>query len=136
MEASPFEGTEEEQTMNKRLDEEIDMYHRLYAEDEGSEKKEIIDESILPKDHLLRKEAEVKILKEKINSVNNRLKESDKVVVNKAKIDMMVEKFKNTTKLSKCSEELLKEKNRQFEEDKKRVEEAENIINNSERNRD
>ena len=89
--------------MNKRLDEEIDMYHRLYAEDEGSEKKEIIDESILPKDHLLRKEAEVKILKEKINSVNNRLKESDKVVVNKAKIDMMVEKFKNTTKLSKCS---------------------------------
>lgn len=69
---------------------------------------------MLPKDPLLRKEAEVKILKEKINSVNSRLRDTDKVVVNKAKIDMMVEKFRNTTKLSKCSEDLMKEKNRQF----------------------
>jgi hypothetical protein len=52
-----------------------------------------VSEDHLPKDPELRKEAEKKVLREKITNVNKRLTEVDKVDVSKAKIQALLKKF-------------------------------------------
>ena len=53
---------------------------------EGQQIGDILNEEALPKDPELRREAERKVLREKMKSVNERLATVDKVTVTKAKI--------------------------------------------------
>lgn len=63
--------------MSRRIDEGIKLHRQLCRSIEGTSDAAdidiVIDEETLPKDPNLRKKAELKILREKINSVNSRL---------------------------------------------------------------
>ena len=76
---------------SRRIEEGIQIYREFSQNLDGpKEEEEIIPESSLPKDPLLKKEAEMKMLKEKIGSVNGRLRAINEVVVNKAKIKSLI----------------------------------------------
>lgn len=70
----------------------------MYREMSGSEdlSSDIFNEECLPKDPQNRKNAELKILKERVISVNSRLAEVDRIVVTKAKIETLMKKFEHT----------------------------------------
>lgn len=53
---------------------------------ESSDIQDILDEESLPKDPQLRREAEKKVLRQKIKSVNERLGDVDKMTATKGKI--------------------------------------------------
>lgn len=53
---------------------------------ESEELPDVLDDESLPKDPELRREAEKKVLREKVKSVNERLRDVDKITVTKSKI--------------------------------------------------
>lgn len=91
---SPFEVNEIEAMQRKRIDESIRMYREMAGSEDLS--SDIFNEESLPKDPQNRKNAEQKILKERVANVNSRLAEVDKIVVTKAKIESLMKKFEHT----------------------------------------
>lgn len=48
----------------------------------------------MPKDPILRKKAELKILREKINAINSRLANVNNITINKNKVQGLINKYK------------------------------------------
>jgi len=100
-----------ERLMSRRIDEGIKLHRQLCRSIEGSsdaaDNDIVIDEETLPKDPNLRKKAELKILREKVHSVNSRLGCLNEIVINKAKIQSLIEKYKDSVRPSKMSESLI-----------------------------
>lgn len=63
-----------------------------------------------------------------MTSVNDRLRNVDNAVVNKSKIDGLVTKFKERTKISRDGEALVEQKRKEIEEQQRKLELASELI--------
>lgn len=63
-----------------------------------------------------------------MTSVNDRLRNVDNAVVNKSKIDGLVNKFKERTKISRDGEALVEQKRKEIEEQQRKLELASELI--------
>lgn len=101
------------------------MYRQLSGANDNN--AEILNEESLPKDPQLRKEAEKKVLKEKITNVNHRLAEVNKIVATKAKIEMLLKNFEHT-RTSSNYQQIYQQNQQKFEEEMKMLAEAEDMV--------
>lgn len=94
----------------------------------------MIYEENLPKDPVLRKQSELKILKDKIASVNNSLRNIRSISVDRFKIKSLVERLQEAG-LEQPPSTVIKETRREFEEVSRKVQDSEQFLQASMDNR-